>query len=107
PVDPVNLTRDVEAVATMAHSTCALTTGHAVKCWGHGDYLPMTGIAVQGTPADVPGMTLGLAAISMGSNHGVALTTGGALRCWGSSFWGPGCAPNWPYSTVSPWQEAH
>ncbi len=82
------LASGVSAIAAGSQSTCALTSGGAVKCWGlvTGGY----------TPLDVPGVASGATAISVGwsietpdsaNTHACAVTTGG-VKCWGMNLAG-------------------
>jgi alpha-tubulin suppressor-like RCC1 family protein len=87
PVDVATLSSGVQAIAAGQAHTCALTTGGAVKCWGHNSWgqLGNNSTAQATTPVDVWTLSSGAKAVSTGLNHTCALTTGGAVKCWGDN----------------------
>ncbi len=80
-------------------STCAVSTGGAVKCWGS-DQSGQLGNTAQDTdsttPIDVVGLTSGVTSLSVGATHVCAVQSGTA-KCWGSTSYGEmgiGTPPN-------------
>jgi alpha-tubulin suppressor-like RCC1 family protein len=89
PVNVVGLSSGVQAIASYADHSCALTTAGGVKCWGRNDYgqLGDGNGGEQGlhsnVPVDVVGLSSGVVAIAVGFGHSCALTDAGGVKCWG------------------------
>ena len=98
---PVAVTTDgalsgktVTALAVGSGHTCALTTDHAVYCWGsnyNGELGNGTNDASNVPVAvNIGGALSGetVTALAAGSIHTCALTAGGAVYCWGGNAYG-------------------
>ncbi|MCX7852564.1 MAG: hypothetical protein N2383_07235 [Caldilineales bacterium] len=91
PVDVVDLTGEVRAIAAGGAHTCALTIGSGVMCWGaneSGQLGDGTMDDQRSTPGSVVGLTDEVRAIIAGGSHTCALTTGGGVTCWGQNGFG-------------------
>ncbi len=90
PVPVSGLGNGMQALAAKGASTCALTAGGAVRCWGdnsHGQLGDGT-TSRRLTPVTVSGLGNGVQAIAAGNSHTCALTTTGAVLCWGDNSHG-------------------
>lgn len=90
PVDVVNLTSGVSAIAVGWNHTCAVLTEGRLKCWGsnwHGQLGDDTKDD-RNTPVDVVGLSSDVSAVAAGSIHTCALTTSGGVKCWGENWSG-------------------
>ncbi|MBL8523720.1 MAG: hypothetical protein JNN20_08530, partial [Betaproteobacteria bacterium] len=96
PTDVVGLASGVAAIAPGAASSCALTTGGAVKCWGNnsGGELGDGTYVNRILPGNVSGLASGVTAIAAGAGHTCALIAGGGVKCWAYSLGFEGPAPD-------------
>ncbi len=90
PIDVAGLGAPAATIHPGNGSTCAVTTGGALKCWGAN----VNGQLGDGTtslryrPVDVTGLTSGVGSAGTGSFQSAfscALTTGGGVMCWGDN----------------------
>ncbi len=84
-VDVYGLTSGVNKLASSGSikSSCAITAGGGVKCWGR--YWTNNGLPY--TPVSISGISSGATDISVGGSNNTpkacAVVTGGAVKCWG------------------------
>ena len=62
-------------------STCAISEGGQLYCWGRGQWFDEP---VE-TPTRVNGISGAVRSVALGSSHGCALTELGAVWCWGAN----------------------
>ena len=78
----------VNDIKTTYYSSCALTVGGGVKCWGSNN----SGELGDGTTepkyesVDVLGLTSNVRTVEKNSESACAITTAGGLKCWGSNY---------------------
>jgi len=77
PVNVPGYTSGIAAISEAHHSTCALTTTGAVRCWGWGGYGGLGS-----------GISSGVTAITSGYAHSCALMAYGGVKCWGYNGYG-------------------
>jgi alpha-tubulin suppressor-like RCC1 family protein len=78
---PVNVTglSGIQKVTAGYDTTCAITAGSGLKCWGG---------YVTNTPTDVAGLSSGVLDVAAGTHFTCAVVSGGGAKCWGDNFYG-------------------
>jgi alpha-tubulin suppressor-like RCC1 family protein len=85
PTSVAGLSSGVVAVTAGVLHTCAITTSHALRCWGRNS----TGQLGDGTktsrllPTQVVGLTRGVVAAAAAEEFTCALMSAGGVQCWG------------------------
>ncbi len=89
-MDVVGLSSGVKAIAATGLSTCALTNGGGVKCWGDNQWVQLgDGTSTnRSTPVDVVGLSSGVQAVTVAGHHTCALLDSGSVKCWGFNYGG-------------------
>jgi len=87
PREVIGLSGDVLDISAGNQSSCAVTMGGRVRCWGSDGYGRLgDGASDSWTrPHVVQGLPGGSAGISVGWNHSCAITSAGGVRCWGTN----------------------
>jgi hypothetical protein len=83
------LVPDVLDLGAGTRTSCALTSGGTISCWGYG------GAGEANAPAGT------YVALSTGDSHSCAIDSGRALHCWGANGNGESSPPAGSYLTVS------
>ena len=90
PVAVSGLSSGVTALSVGDNTSCALTTGGAVVCWGVGTQgqLGNGSNASSTVPVPVTGLSAGVTAIGAGGQVNCAVTASGGAKCWGRNIEG-------------------
>ena len=78
-----------QAVSAGTYSSCGITLGNIVSCWGFHTGTPSTGneFAASAVPVPVPGAPA-LDSVTVGGGFACGLDPAGAAYCWGQEFGG-------------------
>jgi alpha-tubulin suppressor-like RCC1 family protein len=79
-------TGDIANVAVGGNTSCAVTIGGEVFCWGDGAYGALSDGTVgdqSPSPVAAMGFAAGAVTLALGDHHGCALLTGQTVQCWG------------------------
>jgi alpha-tubulin suppressor-like RCC1 family protein len=90
PTAPGGLAGGVSALVAGEISTCAVSVGGAVQCWGDNSRgeLGVGSILQRSTPVLTRGLEAGAQALAMGAYHTCTLTAAGGVLCWGYNLQG-------------------
>ena len=106
PVDVVELTGEVAAIAAGGIHICAVTSAGGAKCWGDNIYgqLGDGTHTYRAAPVDVVDLTGGVATIAAGNYHTCVIMSSGEVKCWGGNRLGQlGVNPGWiPVDVIWP-----
>lgn len=85
PGQVVGLSSGVKSISAGIHSTCAVTTGGALKCWGTGQKIGDGSTSGSNySPVDVPSLASGVRSVSVGHAITCVVVDPGGVKCWGS-----------------------
>lgn len=102
PVQVYTLNSGVKRIATGMHTSCAILSTGAAKCWGYGvnGQIGDGATANRSGPSQVAGLTSGVTEIDLGTHHACALQSNGTMHCWGNNGGklgtGNGTSSNYP-----------
>ena len=92
PTSVVGLSSGVASITAGIDTTCALTIGGAVKCWGYNGFGELGNgtstirdgvIMDRATPQDVIGLSNGVSGLNVAAHTACALTSLASVKCWG------------------------
>jgi alpha-tubulin suppressor-like RCC1 family protein len=90
PVWVQGLSSGVASLSSGTSSTCAVTDGGGLKCWGSngGGQLGDGTWISRPTPVGVIGLSSGVVQVTVGHAFACALLSGGGVKCWGANGYG-------------------
>lgn len=78
-----------KSISAGESSTCAVTTGGVVYCWGDNSYLQLGNSGFgNSSPTPVTGGHNDFVSVTVGMRHACALAAAGGAFCWGSNMFG-------------------